>query len=48
MTELTMRSDIKVDLIDFMGSDERAMQMARVSLLEWDKIEEYKAKGAIA
>lgn len=38
MTELTFRSDIVVNEIDFMGSDERAMQMARVSVKEWDKI----------
>ena len=40
MTELTFRSDVTVTEIDFMGSDERAVQMARVSVKEWDKIEE--------
>lgn len=36
--ELTFRSDIKVELIRSMASDNFALQAARVSLKEWDDI----------
>lgn len=39
MTDLIMTDEITVKLIDFMGSDRRAIDMARVSVKEFDDIE---------
>lgn len=38
MTELVMTNEIDIQLIDFMGSDRRAIDMARVSVKEYDDI----------
>lgn len=44
-TELKFRSDFDVDLIDFMGGDERLAQAARVSTLGADSLESGESIG---
>lgn len=47
MTDITFRSDMKVELIDFMGGDGRLAQAARVSTKGGDAVEDSEAKGLI-
>ena len=47
MTEPTFRSDMKVELIDFMGGDGRVVQAARTSTLGAAASEEKESEGLI-
>ena len=47
MTEPTLRSDMKVELIDFMGGDGRVVQAARTSTLGAAASEEKESEGLI-
>lgn len=47
MTEPTFRSDMRVDLIDFMGGDGRVVQAARTSTLGAVESEEKESEGLI-
>lgn len=46
MTEITFRSDMKVELLDYMGSDETVARAARVSTGK-DQLEQGKIEGLI-
>lgn len=47
MTNITLDSDMHVDLIDFMGSDQRVVQAAQVSTKGADSIESEAKEGLI-
>lgn len=47
MTEATFRSDIGVELIDFMGSDQSVVRSARVSTLGAGSVEAQESQGLI-
>lgn len=47
MTEITFRSDIGVELIDFMGSDQSVVRSARVSTLGAASVESQESQGLI-
>lgn len=47
VTEVTFRSDIGVELIDFMGSDQSVVRSARVSTLGAASVESQESQGLI-
>lgn len=47
MTEIKFRSDMTVDLVDFMGGDDRVVQAAKVSTLGSDSLDAKGSQGFI-